>query len=242
MISLTDISPNPPEGCQKEECNIELLAFKKKLFDLQNIFYADHRFSLLVVLQGMDTSGKDGTIRNVMTCMNPMGIRVHSFKKPTEEEKRHDFLWRVYPHIPPKGIIEVFNRSYYEDIIVPKIKNELSEDRLKHRINLVNGLEDHLLHNNIHILKFYLHISSEEQLKRIEERQTKPHKMWKYDEEDIHASKRWNEYASIYEEVFEKCKVVPWKIIPANKRWYRNYLVAKEIKEYLEGLDLRYPR
>lgn len=158
MKALIKQTTLPPEGATKEKCKEELSEFRKRLFQLQNIFYADGRYGLLIILQGVDTAGKDGTIRHVMTCMNPMGLRVQSFKTPTEEEQKHDFLWRIYPHIPSKSMIQVFNRSYYEDIIIPVIGHSLSEDRVQHRMDLVNELEQHLLQNDIHVLKFLLHI------------------------------------------------------------------------------------
>jgi PPK2 family polyphosphate:nucleotide phosphotransferase len=241
MKALEDISTLPPKQVDKENCKVGLMAFHKRLFELQNVFYADGRYGLLIILQGMDTSGKDGTIRHVMTCMNPMGLRVQSFKKPTEEERKHDFLWRVYPHVPPKSMIQVFNRSYYEDVIVPVVNNTLPEDRLKHRVNLINELEQHLVQNDIHVLKFFLHISPDEQKERINERLSKPHKRWKYSKEDEKAARKWDTYMSIYDKLINDCDQIPWHIIPADKRWYRNYSVAKIITEYLEKLNLKYP-
>lgn len=241
MFNLNEISTLPPEGIGKEYCKKELYEFHKQLFELQNVFYADGRFGLLIILQGMDTSGKDGTIRHVMTCMNPMGLYVHSFKKPTDEELKHDFLWRVYSHIPPKSMIQVFNRSYYEDIIMPAVNESQSVDRIQHRKNLINELEQHLVQNDIHVLKFFLHISPEEQKERIKERLSKPHKRWKYSKEDDEASINWNDYNNAYNSIIADCNNIPWQIIPSDKRWYRNYLVAKEITSYLKNLNLKYP-
>jgi len=242
MEKLTEISTKPPKGFTKKECKQQLTVFHKQLFELQNKFYADGRFGLLIILQGMDTSGKDGTIRHVMSCINPMGLQVKSFKKPTEEEQKHDFLWRVYPHIPAKSMIQVFNRSYYEDILVPTVNNTIDEERINHRYALINQVEEHLLKNDIHVVKFFLHISKEEQAERIEERLTEPHKRWKYDEEDKKAAKKWNDYKKVYNRIISDCTHVPWSIIPADKRWYRNYKVAKTMVEYLEKLNLKYPQ
>lgn len=241
MKELKDISTLPPEQVIKKKCKEELRLFHKRLYELQNMFYADGRFGLLIILQGMDTSGKDGTIRHVMTSMNPMGLKVQSFKKPTEEEQMHDFLWRIYPHFPSKGMIQVFNRSYYEDIIVPVVNISLTEEKIKHRMNLINELEQHLAQNNIHILKLYLHISPDEQRKRINERLTIPHKKWKYNHDDEIAAKKWDAYQNIYDIVIKQCNKIPWHIIPSDKRWYRNYSVAKMLTEYLESLNLKYP-
>jgi len=241
MKSLKKISTRPPKNASKKECKDGLKAFHKELFELQNVFYADGRFGLLIVLQGMDTAGKDGSIRHAMTSMNPMGLRVKSFKTPTEEELTHDFLWRVYPHIPAKSMIQVFNRSYYEDILMPTVNNTLPNDRIQHRFSLINELEQHFLENDIHVLKIFLHISKEEQNERINERLSEPNKRWKYSKEDKKAADKWDTYAEIYNQLFLQCNQVPWHIVPADKRWYRNYTVAKIITEHLEKLDLQYP-
>lgn len=241
MNSLIEISTFPSKKFSKKECYKELTDFHKRLFELQNMFYADARFALLIIFQGIDTSGKDGTIRHVMMCMNPMGVQVKSFKKPTEEETKHDFLWRVYPNFPANGMIEVFNRSYYEDILVPSIEKKLSKEELHHRCQLLNDLEKHLELSNTHILKFFLHISKEEQENRIQERLTQPHKRWKYAKEDETAAERWNDYIEVYDMLIKKCNKKPWHIIPADKRWYRNYAVAKILTNHLESLHLKYP-
>ena len=179
MNTLNDISVEPVNNLSKDVAKEALKKLRKELFELQNKFYADGRFALLIILQGMDTSGKDGTIRHVFSSMNPQGVQVKSFKKPTEEELSHDFLWRVYSHVPPKGVIQIFNRSYYEDIIMPIIENKSSDKMMIHRCKLIKNLEEHFEQNNITVIKMFLHISKEEQEKRIKERLTKPHKRWK---------------------------------------------------------------
>jgi PPK2 family polyphosphate:nucleotide phosphotransferase len=242
MMNLKKIKTSPHQKFSQEECNKELSAFHKKLFELQNVFYADARFALLIIIQGVDTSGKDGTIRHVMTCMNPMGVAVKSFKKPTAEESNHDFLWRVYPHFPAKGMIAVFNRSYYEDILVPALEDRLSKKEFHFRCELFNRLEQHLESSNIHVLKFFLHLSKEEQKTRIKERFTQPHKRWKYEKEDAAAADKWAGYMEVYNELINKCSTAKWHIIPADKKWYRNYAVAKIITEHLESLKLKYPK
>lgn len=241
MTKLKNFPTSPSEKFSKKKCNEQLEGFHKKLFDLQNVFYADARFALLIIFQGVDTSGKDGSIRHVMTSMNPMGVQVKSFKKPLEEELTHDFLWRVYPHFPAKGMIQVFNRSYYEDILVPSIENKLSKEGLHHRCQLLNSLEQHLELSNTHVLKFFLHVSKEEQKKRIKERLTQPHKRWKYAEEDEAAADKWDDYMDVYEMIINKCNGHPWHIIPADKRWHRNYAVAKVLTDHLESLHLKFP-
>lgn len=241
MIKLKDISPLSPDNYSKKECDGEMKTFHKKLFELQNVFYADGRFALLVVFQGLDTSGKDGSIRHVMSCMNPMGVHVHSFKEPSPEELKHDFLWRLYPHFPAKGMIEVFNRSYYEDIIVPSIENSLTKKNIDHRCELINLLEQHLQMSHVHVLKFFLHVSKGEQEKRIHERLTEPHKLWKYSKNDKSVADKWDDYIKVYDMVINTCKTPEWHIIPADQRWYRNYAVAKVLTEHLESLNLKYP-
>jgi len=241
MINLNNISVLPPSGVKKGEIKSQLKSLKRELFALQNKFYADGRFSLLIILQGLDTSGKDGVIRNAFSSMNPQGVQVKSFKKPTEDEKKHDFLWRIYPHFPEKGMIKIFNRSYYEDILMPTVNESVSKEVLQHRISLINELEHHLLTNDTLILKLYLHISGDEQINRIEERKTKPHKRWKYTKEDELIPKQWDVYRKIYNKVLNNCDHIPWHIIPSDKRWYRNYLASKILTEQLKKLSLKYP-
>jgi PPK2 family polyphosphate:nucleotide phosphotransferase len=239
--SLNEKETLPPAKFTKEKCNSEIEKFRKKLYELQNIFYADGRYALLIILQGMDSSGKDSTIRKVMTSMNPMGVNVKSFVRPSEEEMKHDFLWRIYPHIPAKGMIEVFNRSHYEDILVPFVNKTLDEQIIHHRCMLMNQLEQHFMINNILVLKFFFNISHDEQKKRIKERQTKIHKRWKFNINDNHSSEKWESYMKGYELIMNNCNQVPWHIIPSDKKWYRNYIVAKTITETMEKLGLKYP-
>ena len=242
MIDLANVSTLPPAETEKSECKKLLDGLHKSLFQLQNKFYADGRYSMLIVLQGLDTSGKDGTIRHAFNRMNPQGVQVKSFKKPTDDERMHDFLWRIYPHFPEKGMIKIFNRSYYEDVLVPSVESALSKDVLQHRLNLINELEHHLLANNTIILKYYLHISADEQIKRIENRKTKPHKRWKYSSEDELVPKKWDAYREAYHSVLNSCNYLPWHIVPADKRWYRNYSAANILAEKLEKLKLDYPK
>jgi PPK2 family polyphosphate:nucleotide phosphotransferase len=241
MIKLNEYPTIPDEKYSKKECRKELKSFQERLFELQNVFYADNRFSLLIVFQALDTAGKDGSIRHVMSCMNPMGVQVTPFKQPTVEELSHDFLWRVYPHFPSKGMIQVFNRSYYEDILVPSIQKKLSTEAINHRCELINRIEEHLQANETHVLKFFLHVSNDEQNKRIKERLTQPHKRWKYKENDSIVAKEWSDYMEVYNMIVNTCNKPDWHIIPADKRWYRNYAVAKVLTNYLESLHLKFP-
>ncbi|TNE33873.1 polyphosphate kinase [bacterium] len=241
MIKLSSILTTPDYSISKKETKKEFVELLKNLFELQNKFYADGRFGLLVILQGMDTSGKDGTIRNVFSCMNPQGVQVKSFKKPTEEELKHDFLWRVYPHIPAKGMVQIFNRSYYEDILIPIVRDSLDEESILHRCEFIRKLEQHFALNNIIVLKFYLNISQEEQKIRKKQWLLKPHKRWKYSLEDEKAASKWDSYISAYDMLINNCVKPMWNIIPSDKKWYRNYLVAKILNDKLEKLDLKYP-
>ncbi len=241
MATLKNTPTSPSKAYSKKKCKKALATLQDKLFDLQNLFYADGRYALLIILQGLDTSGKDGTVRHVMSCMNPMGVDVKSFKQPTEEELQHDFLWRIYPHLPAKGIIEVFNRSYYEDIIVPSIDKSIPKKEILRRSQLLDTLEDHFHSSNIHVLKFFLHVSKEEQLCRIKERLILPHKRWKYDKADVDVAEKWDDYTKVYDKMISDSNTTPWHIIPADKRWYRNYAVAKIVTEHLESLSLKYP-
>jgi PPK2 family polyphosphate:nucleotide phosphotransferase len=209
---------------------------------LQNLLFAGQKYSLLIILQGMDASGKDGTIRHVFSAMNPMGVNIKAFKSPSEEEKSHDFLWRIHQHTPQKGMIEIFNRSQYEDILVPKVHRTIGKKTIAARFDLVNDFEKMLLAENTLLLKFFLHISPEEQKQRIKERLTVKHKKWKYDPSDTIEAKYWKEYRKVYEEVFQKCsKHAEWTIVPADNKWYRDYVIAKKVHSTLKALNMKYP-
>ena len=243
MKTINDISSNAPEGIKKSEANKELMKLHKQLFTLQNLFYVEGKHSLLIILQGMDTSGKDGTIRQVFSCINPQGCRVKSFKTPTEEEKLHDFLWRIYANLPEKRMIQIFNRSHYEDILFPVVHGLLDKKEIAERHAMINKLEEHLQKNGTIILKFFLHISKEEQHKRLEKRLTNPEKKWKYNAGDKKEAKKWHDYMDAYQNVLDGCgKHNPWIVVPADNKWYRNYLVANTIVEILENLKMEYPK
>lgn len=242
MIKLDRIPTTPPKRWTKAKADHGLGQLHKELFELQNRFYADGRYALLVIIQGVDTSGKDGTIRHAFMCMNPLGVHAKSFQKPSLEEARHDFLWRVYPHIPAKGMIQVFNRSYYEDVVVPAVSKSISKAEKKRRYELINSLESHWERSDIQVLKFHLHISKEEQRANIRERKKDPAKKWKYDASDDQAARQWDRYQAAFEDVISECSRVPWHIIPANKPWYRNYKVAEVVRDRLLSLRLKYPK
>jgi PPK2 family polyphosphate:nucleotide phosphotransferase len=241
MTKLTNISTKAPQKLNKEKAKKETVVFTEKIKELQKILYAQSKYSILIVLQGLDASGKDGLVSEVFSGTNPLGCDVKAFKKPTEEESSHDFLWRVHRYTPAKGMIQIFNRSHYEDVLVPRVEKWLDMKVIKKRFEHINHFENLLKDNNTIVLKFYLHISPEKQKERLEERKTNPKKFWKHNDGDWETSKKWNTYMEAYEDIFKHCSPIPWNIVPSDQNWYKEYLVAKKIKEVLEGLDLKYP-
>jgi PPK2 family polyphosphate:nucleotide phosphotransferase len=241
-IKLKDIDTDAPESLKKEAVKKKTADILKDLDELQNLLYAESKHSLLIVIQGMDASGKDGLTRDVFTSMNPQGVNVKSFKEPTLEELSHDFLWRIHHDSPAKGMIQVFNRSQYEDVLVTRVHGMTDDKTARKRMDAINDFEKLLTeHNNTTILKFYLHVSHNEQMKRLEERVNEPRKMWKYNVKDFEESKLWDRYMKYYHEVFHHCNRVPWHIIPADQNWYKSYLVAATIQETLKGFKMKYP-
>lgn len=242
QIKLSAIDTRAPKDLDKKTIKEKTASLIKELNDLQNLLYAEGKHSLLVVLQGMDGSGKDGVIRNVLGTMNPQGVIVKSFKAPSPEELSHDFLWRIHSHVPATGMIQVFNRSHYEDILVTRVHKWCDDKTAKKRIEAINAFEELLQeHNNTHILKFYLHISPEEQQERLNERIKDPAKMWKYNENDFKEAKLWDNYMEMYEDCFENCTNPPWTIVPADQNWYKEYVIASALVELLRSLDMQYP-
>jgi PPK2 family polyphosphate:nucleotide phosphotransferase len=214
-----------------------------KLSKLQALLYADGSKALLVVLQAMDAAGKDSTIRTVFGPVNPQGCKVVSFKTPNSMELMHDFLWRIHQNVPRKGHIGVFNRSYYEDVLIVKVKNLAPEETIKKRYEHINAFESLLNDEGTRIVKFFLHISKDYQKEQLQERLDTPEKLWKFSPSDIPERMRWDDYQKAYETVFEKCSTSqnPWYVVPAERKWFRNLLVAKVMVETLESMDLHYP-
>jgi PPK2 family polyphosphate:nucleotide phosphotransferase len=240
-IKLKEIDTDPPKSVDKDGIKGEFHHILKDLDDLQNLLYAESKHSVLIVIQGMDASGKDGLTRDVFTSMNPQGVNVTSFKEPTKEELSHDFLWRVHKSAPAKGMIQVFNRSHYEDVLITRVHGLINDKTAKKHMQAINDFERLLTTNDTHILKIYLHVSHEEQLKRLEEREQDKTKMWKYNESDFKESKLWSVYRNYYEDVFEHCSEVPWHIIPADHNWYKSYLVARLLQNTLKQLKMKFP-
>ncbi len=241
-INLVKISTRAPKGWDKEKTKLKTAKLLLELSELQNLLYAESKHSLLIVIQGMDASGKDGLIRDVFGALNPQGVQVQSFKAPTAKELSHDFLWRIHQHTPAKGMIQVFNRSHYEDILITRVHKWCNDQLATERIAAINNFESLLVqHNNTHILKFYLHISPEEQQLRLTERLNDPAKQWKYNEKDAEEAKLWPLYEKAYNDCLNRCNKVEWAIIPADQNWYKEYLVAKAMYDLLKSLQMRYP-
>ena len=242
MYRLDSISTKAPSDLDKKETKKETDKLLAELNELQYLLYAESKHSVLVILQGTDASGKDGLIRKVFGQLNPQGVSVSSFKVPTEEELSHDFLWRIHKNAPAKGMIKIFNRSHYEDVLVTRVHGWCDDATAQLRFEAINQFEQLLaLHNNTSIFKFYLHISPEEQKERLDERIHDETKQWKYNKKDHEEANHWEKYKQMYEDVFEHCSALPWTIIPADQNWYKEYLVARKLVEHLRELNMKYP-
>jgi PPK2 family polyphosphate:nucleotide phosphotransferase len=242
MIKLQNISTRAPQELQKSVIKKKTESLLSQLQELQALLFAEKKHSILIVLQGLDASGKDGAVQNVFSGVNPMGCKVKAFKVPTEEEMAHDFLWRIHQHAPEKGMIQIFNRSHYEDVLVPRVHDRIGKDEIKRRYEHINAWELLIQDSGTHLLKFYLHISKEEQAIRFNERLSIPEKRWKYKESDIEESKLWDKYQIAFEDIFKSCdKAAPWTIVPSDQNWYKDYLIASAIVEKLLALKMKYP-
>ncbi len=241
-IKLSDIDTRAPKDFDKQATKEKNIELTNELDDLQNLLYAEGKHAVLVVVQGMDASGKDGVTRNVFSKMNPQGVTVRSFKAPTAEELSHDFLWRIHSHAPAKGMIQIFNRSHYEDILVTRVHKWCDDETARKRMKAINDFERLLTeHNNTIVLKFYLHISREEQQQRLDERVKNPDKQWKYNENDFSEAKLWKDYMNMYEDCFENCNDIPWTIVPSDQNWYKEHIVAKKLRDTLKDLKMQFP-
>ena len=244
-VKLKDIDPAFKDGYESHEAaDKEIAGFQTRLRELQVLLYAQRRQSLLICLQAMDTGGKDGTISHVLGAMNPQCCRVAAFRQPSAEELAHDFLWRAHRAAPGTGEVVIFNRSYYEDVLIVRVHNLVPEDVWARRYDQINAFEKGLVDHDTHILKFYLHISKEEQLERFKERLDDPNKQWKISEADYQERRFWNDYVLAYEDALSRCGTehAPWFVIPANHKWFRNLAVARIVVEYLETLNMKYPK
>jgi PPK2 family polyphosphate:nucleotide phosphotransferase len=254
---LASIDPGDTGGLDldKDDGKTMLVEDTERLADLQQRLYAHDRWALLVVLQGMDTAGKDGVIKHMMGGLNPQGCEVHPFKAPTSRELDHDFLWRAAIRLPARGDINIFNRSYYEEVLVVRVHPELlarqklpeklvGKDMWKERFKDIRGFERHLLRSGTRVLKFFLHISKDEQRQRLLARLDEPAKRWKFNAGDFEERKRWDKYMAAYEDMVRhtSCAEAPWYVVPADHKWFARLVVARAIVEALESLDLEFPK
>ena len=243
-VKLADIDPRGHKlGRGKAEIKKQTRDDIVEIDRLQEILYAQARHALLVVLQGMDAAGKDGAIRNVFGQLSPIGAVVTSFKKPTEHELAHDFLWRIHKAVPPKRMIGIFNRSHYEDVVTVRVHGLAPKERIQARYGEINAFEKHLVENDTTIVKFFLHISKEEQRRRLQARLDDPTKHWKFNPADLAERQHWDAYMAAYELALERCSTAraPWFVVPADRKWYRDAVIAGIVRRAMASLDLAYP-
>jgi PPK2 family polyphosphate:nucleotide phosphotransferase len=238
-VSLGDFDPADTGGWDKDQAPDELKQLEARLARQQELLYGAAQHAVLIVLQGMDTSGKDGTIKHVMRSVNPAGCQVSYFKQPTPEELAHDFLWRVHQRTPAKGLLGIFNRSHYEDVLVVRVHQLVPRGVWERRYDQINDFEQMLALNGTILLKFFLHISKKEQEQRLLARETAPEKSWKLAVDDWQERERWDDYQKAYEDALGRCatKEAPWYVVPADKKWYRDVFIARAIADRLEGYE-----
>lgn len=245
LVSLDEWDPDDESlfDGDKDDGKERLDELTNRLEELQELLYAEHKYKVLIVLQAMDTGGKDGTISHVFEGVNPQGVRVASFKVPTPEELDHDFLWRAHKQVPGKGEMAIFNRSYYEDVLVVRVHKLVPPEVWGLRYRQINDFERMLSETGTAILKFYLHIDKEEQKERLEDRLKEPDKYWKFHKADLKERDFWPEYMEAYQDAISKTSTswAPWYIVPSNHKWYRNLVVATILVNTLKGLDMHYP-
>jgi len=244
-IRLRDISPDDTgEVKDKIEARERLPKLHERLAELQAALYAENKRSLLIVFQAMDTGGKDGALRSLLTGVDPAGLQVTSFKAPTSTELEHDFLWRIHAATPAKGIIGVWNRSHYEDVLIVRVHDLVKKDIWRARYEHINNFEKMLAGSGVTILKFFFHISKDEQKERLQARLDDPKKNWKFNAGDLKERKLWNDYQKAYEDAINECstQVAPWRIVPANHKWARDVAVSEEVVKTLEAMNPQYPK
>jgi PPK2 family polyphosphate:nucleotide phosphotransferase len=244
-VHLNEIDPDETAGLKKKkDAKDKLKENRERMADLQYKLYAENRQSLLIVLQAMDAGGKDGTVNHVMAPLNPQGCRVVGFKKPSDEEREHDFLWRIHRAAPRRGEIVIFNRSHYEDVLVVRVHELVDQSVWEKRYERINQFEALLRDHDTRVLKFYLHISADEQLKRFKKRLDRPEKHWKISESDYLERKYWDDYIAAFEDALGRCstKHAPWFVIPANHKWFRNFAVSQIVTETMEDMNMQLPK
>ena len=243
-FKIADIDPDDTHGIDKKAAQPVFAKHLDELLELQTVLYAEARRSVLVVLQGIDASGKDGTIRHVMSGLNPQGVTVTPFKVPEGEEKRHEYLWRIHRAVPEWGQIGIFNRSHYEEVLVVRVHNLVPKAVWSKRYDEINDFERMLSENGVRLVKFFLVISKEEQAKRLAERLEDPTKNWKFSADDTKERKYWDDYLRAYDDAITKCSTdaAPWHVIPANHKWFRNFAVAQILRDEMRAMKLEYPK
>ena len=245
-IKLKDINPGyTGKSVSEKKAQVDIEKYRAKLTKQQYLLYSEKRHSLLIVLQALDAAGKDGTVNHVMSAMNPQGTTVTGFKQPTPLEMDHDFLWRVHPHAPGKGSVAIFNRSHYEDVLVVRVHKLAPKEEWEPRYELINDFEKLLrTQNNTHIIKFFLHISRDEQLERFKQRLDDPARNWKISDSDYKERELWDDYTKAFEDVFARTstKQAPWYIIPSNHKWFRNLVVSQIVADTMEDLGMKLPK
>jgi len=243
-IALSEVDPDDTGPfAHKSEADSLIRQNVRRMEELQELMYAERKHALLIVLQAMDAGGKDSTIRHVMDGFNPQGCHVVGFGVPTPLELAHDFLWRIHPHAPRRGYVSIFNRSHYEDVLVVRVEELVPEAVWGARYDQINAFERLLADSGVTLLKFFLHISKEEQKERFQDRLDRPEKNWKFNPSDLETRSKWDEYMRAFEEVFARCNHpwAPWYVVPANKKWYRNWVVSSAIVAAMEGMEMQYP-
>ena len=242
-ICLAEIDPNEKAGHSKSTAAQKIEALREELYKFQEALFAEHERSLLIVVQAMDTGGKDGAIKNLCHGLDPNGVQLTNFKYPAAEERDHDFLWRVHKAAPRKGSVGVWNRSHYEDVLVPLVHGEITREAWRDRCRDINAFEKLLTDNGVTILKFFLHISKEEQKCRLEARLKEPNKLWKFNPGDLAERKLWDDYQRAYEDVINTCstKYAPWLIVPADRKWMRNLVMLETVVATLKKMKPKYP-
>jgi PPK2 family polyphosphate:nucleotide phosphotransferase len=243
-VRLKDFNPKYDGGLDKEETKNRTCEIGERIGELQQLLYANASHAALLIFQGMDASGKDGSVRSVLQFVNASGVESANFKVPSDEERAHDFLWRVHKVVPRYGNIGVFNRSHYEAVLVERTQGIVAKSVWSNRYEQIVNFEQMLTENNVLLLKFCLHISKKEQAERFEERLKNPKKYWKFSQADLKTRQRWSDYIDAYEDMLNKTshKAAPWHIIPADRNWYRDYVIGKTVVEALEGLKMKWPK
>jgi PPK2 family polyphosphate:nucleotide phosphotransferase len=243
-IRLKDFNPDYHEGLDKDEARDKTLKLCERIGELQSLLYANGQHALVIMLQGMDTSGKDGTVRHVLDRVNPAGVETANFKAPSSEERAHDYLWRIHKSLPRYGNIGVFNRSHYEDVLIVRVLKLEPVHVWRPRYEQINAFEKHLANNRVTLLKFFLHISKDEQAERFKARLADPRKNWKFQPEDLKMRQLWSKFMAAYEDAINYCSThyAPWHIIPANRKWYRDYAVSRIVVKALDDMKLKWPK